>query len=65
LQDLLAIDEALRHPDPEAERINVPAIPRHLWSYRMHLNLSELAAAHGLNGQLTRAITDSGRAAPA
>jgi 4-alpha-glucanotransferase len=44
LQDLLAIDENLRHPDPDAERINVPAIMPYYWRYRMHLGIEELAA---------------------
>jgi 4-alpha-glucanotransferase len=52
LQDLLAIDEKLRHPDPDAERINVPANPRHYWRYRMHLGIEELAAADGFNSLL-------------
>ena len=44
LQDLLAIDEDLRNPDADAERINVPAIMPYYWRYRMHLGLNELAA---------------------
>ena len=43
LQDLLAIDEKLRNPDPDAERINVPAIMPYYWRYRMHLGLEELS----------------------
>jgi 4-alpha-glucanotransferase len=61
LQDLLAIDESLRHPDPSAERINVPANPNHRWRYRMHLELAALTAAHGFNKKLARLIHDSGR----
>ena len=34
LQDLLAMDYALRNPNVEAERINIPAIPRYYWRYR-------------------------------
>lgn len=56
LQDLLAIDEALRHPQPEAERINVPAIMPYYWRYRMHLGLDELAAADGFNQELARLV---------
>ena len=62
LQDLLAIDEDLRHPDPEAERINVPSIQHHKWSYRMHLGLDELTAADGFNGRLARLLQATGRA---
>jgi 4-alpha-glucanotransferase len=52
LQDLLAMDETLRYPDPESERINVPAIIPYYWRYRMHLNLSDLASAQGFNRKL-------------
>lgn len=42
LQDWFAIDEKLRLPDADAERINIPANPRHYWRYRMHVNIEEL-----------------------
>jgi 4-alpha-glucanotransferase len=42
LQDWLAIDEHLRLKDANAERINIPANPRHYWRYRMHLNIEDL-----------------------
>ena len=62
LQDLLAIDGDLRHPDPDAERINVPAIKHHQWRYRMHLALAELAAADDFNGRLAAMLKAAGRA---
>jgi 4-alpha-glucanotransferase len=61
LQDLLAIDESLRHPDPDAERINVPAIMPFYWRYRMHLRIDELASAGDFNHRLSRLIKASGR----
>ena len=61
LQDLLAIDESIRHPDPDAERINVPAIMPFYWRYRMHLGLDELATAKDLNRNLRRLIHAAGR----
>jgi len=61
VQDLLAIDEDLRHPLPEFERINVPAIIPYYWRYRMHLNLEELAAAEGFNRRIARFIQASHR----
>lgn len=61
LQDLLAIDESLRLPDPEAERINVPAIMPYYWRYRMHLGIEELAAADAFNAHIARFIKASGR----
>lgn len=42
LQDLLGMDQTLRRPDVEAERINIPAIPRYYWRFRMHLTLEKL-----------------------
>lgn len=62
LQDLLAIDESLRHPDPDEERINVPAIMPYYWRYRCHLALAELAAADEFNARLAGLIRNSGRA---
>jgi len=31
MQDVMAIDEQLRAPDPKADQINVPANPQHYW----------------------------------
>ena len=42
LQDWFAIDEKLRLADADAERINIPANPRHYWRYRMHVNIEDL-----------------------
>jgi 4-alpha-glucanotransferase len=61
LQDLLGMDEALRRPDIDAERINVPANPRFYWRYRMHLTLEKLRAAGEFNQELRKLIRDSGR----
>ncbi len=62
LQDLLAMDESLRHPDPDVERINVPAITPYYWRYRMHLALDELVAADEFNDNLSRLLKATGRA---
>lgn len=61
LQDLLAMDETLRHPDPDAERINVPAIIPFYWRYRMHLDIEQLARADGFNRRLAGLIKDARR----
>ncbi len=61
LQDWLAIDGALRYPDPAKERINIPAIPRYYWRYRMHLTLEELLQADNFNAALRELIEKSGR----
>ncbi len=62
LQDLLGMDDCLRRPDPAEERINVPANPRNLWRYRMHLTLEQLAAAADFNRRLKTLLEESGRA---
>ncbi|MEM9608453.1 MAG: 4-alpha-glucanotransferase [Actinomycetota bacterium] len=63
LQDLLAIDEAARHPDTTAEQINVPANPKHVWSYRMHLTVEDLAA-HPVTERIRTLVERSGRSTP-
>ena len=54
LQDWLAIDELIRKPDAQSERINVPANPRHFWNYRMHLKLEDLLKADAFNAKVLR-----------
>ncbi len=61
LQDLLAINETLRHPDPDAERINIPAITPYYWRYRMHIGIEELADAAAFNDRLHRLLETTGR----
>lgn len=61
IQDWLATDEALRLPDADAERINIPANPKHYWRYRMHLNIEELAADKRFVQNITEMISQSGR----
>jgi 4-alpha-glucanotransferase len=38
-QDYMACDGANRFPNPDAERINDPSNPRHIWCWRMHIEL--------------------------
>ena len=61
-QDWLSMDEEKRNPDIEAERINVPANPRHYWRYRMHLSLEDLMNSSKLNFKIKDMIDRSGRA---
>ena len=61
IQDWLATDEALRLPDAKAERINIPANPKHYWRYRMHLNIEDLAADKRFVQNITEMISQSGR----
>lgn len=61
LQDWLAIDEHLRLADADAERINIPANPRHYWRYRMHLTIEQLLAADDFNATVKDLVSHSGR----
>jgi 4-alpha-glucanotransferase len=61
LQDWLSTDERLRLPDENAERINIPANPRHYWRYRMHLTIEQLLQADDFNKEIQTLIVQSGR----
>lgn len=61
IQDWLAIDEDLRLPDADAERINIPANPKHYWRYRMHLNLEDIMADKDFMAAVTELVLQSGR----
>lgn len=61
IQDWMSIDERLRLADANAERINVPANPKHYWRYRMHIGIEELMKANDFNHNITDLITQSGR----
>ncbi len=61
LQDWLSIDERLRLPDQNAERINIPANPRHYWRYRMHMNLEQLLQADDFNHEVMILIKQGNR----
>ena len=60
-QDWLSIDENIRFSDVEAERINIPAIARHHWRYRMHVTIEQLMANEGFNTKLRTLIDNCGR----
>lgn len=61
IQDWLAIDESIRLADADAERINIPANPKHYWRYRMHLSIEELMTNDEYNQNITNLIRESGR----
>jgi 4-alpha-glucanotransferase len=61
LQDLLGMDEVLRRPDVEAERINVPALANYYWRYRMHLPLEALGRAEDFTRLVESLLRQSGR----
>ncbi|MGL5318873.1 MAG: 4-alpha-glucanotransferase, partial [Bacteroidales bacterium] len=49
LQDWMAIDKSVRRKDASKERINVPAIPKHYWRYRMHISIEDLLKQNHFN----------------
>jgi 4-alpha-glucanotransferase len=55
------MDGALRRSNPNDERINVPANPRHYWRYRMHLTVEQLQAAEEFNATVSSMIEACGR----
>lgn len=61
LQDWFAIDERIRLADADAERINIPANPKHYWRYRMHMNIEQLLADRDFNEQVKELIDEAGR----
>ena len=61
LQDWLAMDETLRLEDASAERINIPAVSRHYWRYRMHLTIEQLLRAGDFNDKIRMMVERSGR----
>ena len=54
LQDWLAIDGDVRIKDQFADRINVPANPRHFWNYRMHISIEQLLKEKKLNAKIKK-----------
>lgn len=61
LQDLFGTDESLRIDDPEKERINIPADPKHYWGYRMPVTLEQLIKEKKLSRELKAHIDASER----
>lgn len=61
LQDLLGMDENLRRENPNDERINIPANPKHYWQYRMNISIEDLETKEEFNKMLKDSIAMSGR----
>ena len=61
IQDWLAMDERLRLDDANAERVNIPANPKHYWRYRMHLNIEDMLTDNSLVSNLCELNSQSGR----
>lgn len=61
LQDWLAMDQTLRFPRADKERINLPSESRHYWRYRMHISLEDLNSAKEFNDRIKQMIADADR----
>ena len=61
LQDVLGMDANLRRTNPNEERINIPADPKHYWNYRMHLGFEELIQNKAFIEEVHAIILESGR----
>lgn len=61
IQDWMAMDERLRLPDADAERINIPSNPKHYWRYRMHVNIEDLAADKSFTENISELLSMTGR----
>ena len=61
LQDIMGNSATLRRNNPNDERINIPADPKHYWKYRMHITLENLIKENIFNEQLKKDILASGR----
>ena len=63
LQDWFSLEPSLRVADIAGERINIPAIPKHYWRWRMHLTLEEMLENEAFTQKVSELIDQSGRKA--
>jgi len=61
IQDLLAMSDRLKRPNPFEERINIPAIIPHYWKYRLHLNIEDLMDEKDFNELISEMVIGGGR----
>ena len=55
------MDESLRLADQNAERINMPANPRHYWRYRMHIGIDEMIGNSDFGNTIAALVMEGGR----
>jgi 4-alpha-glucanotransferase len=58
---MLGMSQTLRRENPNDERINQPANPKHYWRYRMHISLEDLMTKDAFNEELGGYVKASGR----
>eukprot|EP00762_Andalucia_godoyi_P005942 ANDGO_00029.mRNA.1 4-alpha-glucanotransferase DPE2 len=61
IQDWLACDGDIRRENPFVEQINVPANPKHVWKYRLHVNVEDLLTNRELISEMRQMVLESGR----
>jgi 4-alpha-glucanotransferase len=61
MQDLLAMDSAIRAKDPFSERINDPADPNYKWDWRLHLTLEELMDNKAFTSKIQKMVEEAKR----
>ncbi|NGX40013.1 MAG: 4-alpha-glucanotransferase [Chlamydiae bacterium] len=61
LQDLFALSDAIKFPDPFEERINDPADPLYQWNWRMHLYVEELMLAKSFAKKIEGLVREANR----
>ena len=61
IQDLIAMDEKLRLPDPQAERINEPGNNHHYWRYRFHHPVENLMKFDEFNSKIAGLVGQAKR----
>ena len=61
IQDWMSIDDKLRLADANAERINIPANPKHYWRYRMHVNIEDLIANNDFTSNIKELVYEASR----
>jgi len=61
LQDLLGMDGEIRRDNPNKERINIPADPKHYWCYRKHVTLEDLMNQTSFNTRLKKSVLQAER----
>lgn len=61
IQEFLGMNENLRNPNEDIERINIPSVFPHYWKYRMHINISDLKNHTDFTEKLKEKHRESGR----
>ena len=61
LQDWFTLSDTLSQRDFNEERINIPSDPNHIWNYRIHKTIEEIACNNLFKSTLKNMISKSGR----